>query len=210
MHKKLTVLTAMMLFFAPVTMADSLFTQEAERSGTLITERKARFEVGDIITVLVEESISASSSANTNTKKESDLQQNTPANQNTFIAGENGLNLIDPEKLPNWNIGAENEHRTTGQTRRTSTLTTTITCVVVETLPNDTLRIEGERKVTINREDTIMSMSGTIRAKDVTPANTIPSTQVAGASVELKGKGPLWNNQRRGFITRFLDWFSPY
>lgn len=210
MFRKLPLIFTVLFLLVPIAKADSLFTQEAESAGTLITERKARFEVGDIITVLVQESISANTSANTNTKKESDLQQNMPANQNTFIAGENGLNLIDPEKLPNWNVGAENEHRTTGQTRRTSTLTTTITCVVVETLPNDTLRIEGERKVSINREDTIMAMSGIIRAKDVTPANTIPSTQVASASVELKGKGPLWNNQRRGLITRFLDWFSPY
>jgi hypothetical protein len=33
---------------------------------------------------------------------------------------------------------------------------------------------------------------------------------VANVTIELKGKGPLWNNSRRGIITKILDWFSPF
>ncbi|HEO70398.1 MAG TPA: flagellar basal body L-ring protein FlgH, partial [Candidatus Hydrogenedentes bacterium] len=45
---------------------------------------------------------------------------------------------------------------------------------------------------------------------DISPAHTIESARLADAQILLRGKGPLWNNQRRGLITRFLDWFSPY
>lgn len=201
--------------------SDSLFTQSAARSGTLIAEKLARFEVGDIITVIVREKITATTDADTNVKKESDVESSAPADQNTFLVGaedtdeygnttRKGLNLIKPELLPNWQVEAENETKTKGTTRRSSSLDTQISCFVREVLPNGNIHIEGSRQVTVNREDSLLLISGVIRSKDVTPANTIQSTQIANATVQLRGKGPLWNNQRRGLFTRVLDWFSPF
>jgi len=190
--------------------ADSLFTQSSEEAGTLVSEKANRFEPGDIVTVLVREEIESSVVADTNTKKESDVDaRSNPAN-NTFLVDRDGLNLIRPEQLPNWNIEAENEFKTQGRTRRSSTLTTTITCVVTEVLPNGNIRLKGERKVSINREDSILHVTGLVRSKDVQPDNTVLSTQMADVQLDLRGKGPLWNNQRRGLVTRFLDWFSPF
>jgi len=190
--------------------ADSLFTQAEQGSGTLIAEKVTRFEPGDIITVLVQEKIEATTVVNTNTKKESDVDaRSNPAN-NTFLVDSDGLNLIRPEMLPNWNVEAQNEFKTQGSTRRSSTLTTTITCVVTEVMANGNIMLEGARTVSINREDSTLLVRGMVRSKDVSPNNTIPSTQMANVNLELKGKGPLWNNQRRGLVTRFLDWFSPF
>jgi flagellar L-ring protein precursor FlgH len=70
--------------------------------------------------------------------------------------------------------------------------------------------IEGEKRVTVNREDSNLFVKGTVRSRDVSPGNTVLSTQVANVTIELKGKGPLWNNSRRGLITKVLDWFSPF
>ncbi|MBI2433651.1 MAG: flagellar basal body L-ring protein FlgH [Candidatus Hydrogenedentes bacterium] len=192
--------------------ADSLFNQAAQKSGTLISEKIARFAVGDLITVLVREKIDASTQADTNTKKESDVESNANAADNAFLIADEptGNNILKPDDLPNWQIEAENETRNTGRTKRVSTLTTTITCFVQEVLENGNLRIQGEKTVTINREDSTLVVSGIVRPKDILPDNTVPSTQLANATVLLKGKGPLWNNQRRGLVTRFLDWFSPF
>ncbi|MCX5759408.1 MAG: flagellar basal body L-ring protein FlgH, partial [Candidatus Hydrogenedentes bacterium] len=66
------------------------------------------------------------------------------------------------------------------------------------------------KTVSMNREDSTIHVSGIVRARDVTPANTVLSMQVANAQIILKGKGPLWNSQRRGLLTRFLDWVSPF
>lgn len=193
--------------------ADSLFDPQAQESGTLIAEKKERFKPGDIITVLVEETITAKTQANTRTRKESDVESTAGSESNGFLVGNDGAtgaNIINPGELPNWKIEAENEHRGQGETLRKSTFSTSITCVVAQVLPNGNLILEGEKRLTINREDSILLVRGVVRAKDVTPKNTIQSTQMADASVELKGKGPLWNNQRRGLVTRFLDWFSPF
>lgn len=195
-----------------ISYGDSIFTQDAQHAGTLISEKGTRFQPGDIITILVREKISASTTADTNTKKESDVESKANEKDNNFLIADkpDGLGLLNSDLLPNWKIEAEKETKARGKTTRTSTLTTTIACVVTQVYPNGNLKIEGEKRVTVNREDSLLTVSGVIRSKDVAPDNTILSTQVANAQVQLKGKGDLWNNQRRGLITKILDWFSPF
>lgn len=204
-------LLSLALIMAGGTWADSLFTQEAQESGTLIAEPTAQFEVGDIITVMVIESVEATTSADTNTKKESTLDGQAPAATNTFLTAEpddGGFFGINPNKLPAWDVETESESKNKGSTKRSSELKTTITCFVSKVLENGNLEIKGEKKITVNREDSTIVLTGTIRAKDVTPANTVQSTQMAGTQLQLKGRGPVWNTQRRGLISKFFDWFS--
>jgi len=192
--------------------ADSLFSQRVAKSGTLVTEKLNRYQPGDIITVLVRETLDARTTAETKTKKESDVAARAPAASNPFLVGAepDGNNILKPGELPNWNIQSENETKNVGSTIRRNTLTTSITCTVVEAMENGNLLIEGEKQVTVNRDDSTVTFSGVVRAKDVTQDNTIQSTQISNLNVKVKGKGPLWNNQRRGLVTRFLDWFSPF
>lgn len=190
--------------------SDSLFKHQ-QAAPTLIAKDQ-RIRVGDLITVLIEESIDSSVASDTNTKKESDVLSKAPAANNEFLIaeGEGGLNIISKKQLPNWDIQAENEMKARGQTRRATEVTTSMSCIVTHVFPNGLIAIQGEKNVSVNREDSRMFLSGLIRARDITPANTVTSHQIANAKIELKGCGPLWNNQRRGIITRILDWFSPF
>ena len=191
---------------------DSLFSVIVASEGTLISDKKVRFEVGDIITVLVRETTEASTDSNTNTKKESAVEAEASAADNEFLIAETpgGLNFIPRELLPNWKVEIENEHKTKGQTRRKNRLVMTVACTVERILETGNIEIQGMKRVTVNQEDSTLFVQGLIRPQDVTAANTIQSTQIANAIIELKGRGPLWNNQRRGLFTKVLDWFSPF
>ena len=188
---------------------DSLFNKRAALNGTLVSIQKVRFEVGDIITVLVRENVNATTTASTDTEKEAELIARATAEANPFLVG-GKFGVIPKDLLPNWNINIENEFEAEGTTKRSNQLSMDISCIVKQVFPNGNVLIEGMKKVTVNREDTHISVSGIVRARDVTPANTVLSTQLANASVELKGHGPLWNNQRRGFFTKLFDWISPF
>ena len=190
---------------------DSLLRRDLTTRETLIAKR-ADYRPGDIITVIVQEKLDSSINSDTNTKKESDVESQADASANEFLVGErpNGFAFMKKENLPNWQIEAKNEKKARGQTRRKSELETTVPCMVTAVLENGNLMIEGNRTVSINREDNRLFVSGVVRPRDISPANTIKSDQVANAQILLKGRGPLWNNQRRGLITRFLDWVSPY
>jgi flagellar L-ring protein precursor FlgH len=194
--------------------ADSLFNprQDDDEVKPFVSEPVDEYEAGDIIRVLIQERIDASTESETQTEKESELDAQAAPEDNPFFIAETpgGLNIVPQEWLPNWNLEVEHEHEATGETSRTNQLVTVVSCEVVRVLPNGNLVIEGKKKVTVNREDSMVSIKGTIRPKDITPNNTVNSDQVAHAEVKLDGKGPLWNNDRRGILTRIFDWISPF
>lgn len=209
--KTLAVILALTALVSAPGYADSLFTKTAAQKGTLIAKNNL-FKVGDIITVNVKEKIDSSAIADTNTKKESDVQAEADAGDNTFLIAEkpDGFGITTAEKLPNWDLSGANETKAKGQIRRESELNATVTCVVTAVLDNGLIAIEGEKMVNVSREQSKLHVSGLIRARDVTPANTVLSSQMANASIELTGKGPLWNTTRRGVVTRLLDWVNPF
>lgn len=190
---------------------DSLFRANDTNTISLVAKND-RVQAGDVVTVLIRETIDSSVSSDTNTKKESDVSSEAQeaANQFLIAEGKGGMNIISKKQLPNWQIEAENETKTRGATRRATELNTSMTCVVTQVMPNGLVAIEGEKTVSVNREDSQLRVSGVVRVRDITPSNTISSNQIANARIELKGRGPLWNNQRRGLVTRMLDWFSPF
>ncbi|MBI2423465.1 MAG: flagellar basal body L-ring protein FlgH [Candidatus Hydrogenedentes bacterium] len=204
-------LCAASLIAAPA-WGDSLFNQEASKGGTLVSQKVSRFEVGDIITVMVRESLNADTSAETNTDKKNKIDMQAPIAANPLLVGNppEGPGIFNPGELPNVDIETKNKAQNTGSTSRKNTLTTSISCFVTQIFPNGNVELRGEKRVTVNRDDSIIEIVGIVRSKDVTPENTVLSSQVANAQVMVKGKGPLWNNQRRGLLTKFLDWFSPF
>lgn len=212
MNTPIRLLLLSLLCIISTAQADSLFSQRSADGGTLISDKKSRFEVGDLVTVMVRESINAESASDLDIKKESTVDSNAAAAANQFLVGtgENGLNLLTAGALPNWAFDAANEHKADGSTSRGSKLTMTITCTVREVNSNGTIDIEGSKLITVNREKSMLNVLGTVRTRDVASNNSVSSNQLANANIQLTGEGPLWNNQRRGFLTKALDWFSPH
>lgn len=210
--RTMAVALAVSLGVSTLAGADSLFSADTEEKGSLVADSKKKYEPGDIITVLVQETVDASAEADTNTRKESDVASEAAASANQFLVADSpgGLNVMPAERLPNWDVQFEKEHRATGETTRRNKLVLSIACVVGQVHGNGNIEISGEKRVIVNRENSMMRVHGIVRSSDVTPANTVLSTQIAQAEIELKGSGPLWNNQRRGILTKILDWFSPF
>jgi flagellar L-ring protein precursor FlgH len=187
--------------------ADSLFNGLVAERGSLYSDEKVRFELGDVITVLVSETTDARTRASTETEKESSLEA---AASSDLLTSSNGLNILKSGELPSWEVEAKNEHDGGGSTQRNNTVSAMVSTTVVEVLANGNLRIEGQKTLVVNREKTQIQVSGIIRARDVTPRNTVLSSQIADAEISFEGGGPLWNSQRRGFLTKLLDFIWPF
>jgi flagellar L-ring protein precursor FlgH len=190
--------------------ADSLFSRQVEERGTLVSDNKIRFEVGDVITVLVRENIDARTDAQLDTEKQSELNAEADPEDNSSFTGDDALIDLPEGLLPNYDVEAESRHESDGTTRRRNRITFSVSCHVTKVWANGNIQIEGEKRVTVNRDDSFIKLSGIARTRDVSAQNTVLSTSLANAVVEMKGKGPLWNSQRRGLFTRFMDWFAPY
>lgn len=188
---------------APPQTAGSLWTTSR---GGIFADMKGT-TVGDIITVVISESASASKEAKTQTGRNSTMSAGITnlfgleTDIGDFIGG-------SPSTLINANAG--NKFDGSGRTERKEALTATLTTQVVEILPNGNLRIEGNKTVTVNREMQIVMLSGIIRPSDVSPLNRVDSQNVLNARISYAGKGVISDKQQQGWLVRALDQVWPF
>ncbi len=195
--------------FVSSVSADTLFNRIVESRGALIASEKTRFQVGDIITILISENTDARTQTDTDTEKQADLVASGTSDFLTNSSNK-GLNIINKPELPNWNFSAQNEFEAEGQTSRRNQLRSTISVQVARVYTNGNLYVEGAKTIVVNREKSEMKVTGIIRPQDVQANNTVISSNIADLTIDYVGKGPLWNNQRRGFVTKLLDWVFPF
>jgi len=166
----------------------------------LYADVKAR-NVGDIVTINIVESASASKNATTKTERSSG-----------FDASWTGV----LKKLSGDWVGGEvsadfkNDFDGKGETTRNSRLNAYISVQVVQVLPNGNLVIAGSRQVQVNNETQIINIQGIIRPEDVSSNNVILSTFISDAKIELNGQGIVSDKQRPGWFARVLDWVWPF
>jgi len=187
--------------------ADSLWTARAEQAGSLYSDKQVEYRLGDVIMVMVSETTAAETSAVTDTDKKSELSADSTS---PFLTDKTGLNAFKSGLMPNWELKGENNFEADGTTRRKNSLTTVVSVAVTEILDSGNVRVEGNKTVTVNREKTTIRVAGILRPEDVTARNTVLSSQLAESEITIEGHGPLWNTQRRGIVTRFLDWVWPF
>ncbi|MEO5377472.1 MAG: flagellar basal body L-ring protein FlgH [Magnetococcus sp. DMHC-6] len=161
---------------------------------TLFLDTKAR-NVGDIITVNVQETSDASREATTKLSRD-----NTDGFTLSGMFGLAGIyNKLFSNDTKN-NITSNHSYDGSGKTDGKSDFKTTITCAVTEVLANGNLRIEGRRDITINNENQFILLSGIIRPEDISAGNAVASTQIADARIEYSGDGSVAQQQNPSWI----------
>jgi len=210
---RLVLFPAILVFLSTVChgsgQADSIWnTSPTPPSSLYSATTKGEYNRGDIITILIVENLRASNSASLETDKESDLDMRFNGFEEIL-----GLNHVFSRKVtddPSMSVNAQSEFDGDASSRRTSSVSGTVTGQVTEILPNGNLRIEATQSTTINGEKNSVILVGTIRPDDITPKNTVLSTQIANAEIRYDGVGPLSNTQKRGVIKEFFEFIWPF
>lgn len=176
------------------------------QSINLYSDVKAR-NVGDIVTINIVESSSASKNAETKTERGSGLKANWSG---LFQLITSGWRLHKVPIGANHQIDLTNQFDGKGETTRTSSMSAFITARVVHVLPNGNLVIKGTRQILVNNENQFISIQGIIRPEDISTTNIILSTYVSDAVIELSGYGPISDKQSPGWLARIVDWVWPF
>ncbi|RKZ16648.1 flagellar basal body L-ring protein FlgH [bacterium] len=158
---------------------------------SLVTNMKAH-RVGDLITIIITENAKASASSKTKADNKSETKGGP---------GLGFLNFVKP-----WDMTVENKYKGDGKTSRDGFLEAEITARIVEVLHNGDYRLEGTRMVNINGEKQMIEITGTCRARDITPENTIMSTYISDAQIAYNGSGLVNDTSQPGVVTRVLNW----
>jgi flagellar L-ring protein precursor FlgH len=176
--------------------------------GDLFLSLKAR-NVGDIVTVEIVESSSASNKAATKTDRGSSLS----ASVENFLGYEKQFSNAKKNQFNPFGTikgGMESAFDGSGQTERSGTLIASITATVTEILPNGNLRIVGSRHVMVNNEKQFITLSGIIRPRDISPGNVIRSTYISDAKIAYSGVGIIDDRQRPGWLASLINCIWPF
>ncbi len=164
--------------------------------------RGRNYQVGDIITVLLNESTQAARTQNTDVSRES--KNSLPSGLNTKFGN------ISPF-LDGSNINANNNSsKGTGKADQQASLSGSVAVTVVEILANGNLVIRGEKKVGLAEGTEVIQVSGVIRPEDVGPNSTVQSRRLANAQIAYRGSGDLANATRAGWGTSLMHKYWPF
>lgn len=174
---------------SPAPVADPATLQGATRS--LFADRTA-YRPGDVLTVLITEVASASTTARTRTDKDESAAARF---------AEDGL------LRRSWDTGIRSDFDGGGDIERSGRLLARLAVVVERVDAQGNLYIRGDQEIHLNNERQRIQLEGSVRVEDIGPDNTVPSWRVSGARIDFVGKGVLARRQRPGLFTRILELF---
>ena len=164
--------------------------------------------VGDVVTVVLQETTAASKNVATDANRAGSLTQTTAgmpsylgAVVNATTAGNNSANTSS----------GTSAFKGTGDSSANNTFTGTITTTVMGVLPNGNLQVAGEKDIAINRGSEFVKFSGVVDPRMINgSSNSVLSTQVADVRLEYRSKGVMDEVQTMGWLQRFFLVFAPY
>ena len=184
-------------------------------SGFFASDRRAK-SIGDILTVTLNESLSASKST-TNTTSKTDtfgvtlppliFNQNPAVNAATGLLGNKGTDTLTAADVA---AGANQSFAGAGTAAQTNTLTGSMTVTIIKVFPNGNLEIKGQKKLRLTEGSEYIRLSGIVRPQDISASNTVSSNLIAEAQIEYVGSGSLANESRPGWGSRFFRAISPF
>jgi flagellar L-ring protein precursor FlgH len=187
--------------------ADSLWSKETAVS--LYSDHKAK-RVGDIITVIVLESNSASRNSSAKTEKKSDINASISNFINANLEGKVFPNALGKVQSPKLGTTSQSKFEGKGAVNNSGSFNSRFAVRVVDVLPNNNLIIEGVRRTTFSGENQTIILKGTVRPRDVTPLNTVYSYHLADVSIGLKDEGAVSDSLKKGWFSKLWGKIAPF
>lgn len=169
-------------------------------AGRPLFEDQRPRNIGDILTIVIQENINAtkSSGANTNRTTATDFSVPTAG----FLGG-----LFGKANLA---AKGDNTFNAAGGANASNTFNGTITVTVTNVLPNGNLAVSGEKQMLINQGNEFVRFSGVVNPNTISGLNAVFSTQVADAKIEYSAKGYINEAQSMGWLQRFFLNVAPW
>ncbi|MFN4112563.1 MAG: flagellar basal body L-ring protein FlgH [Sphingomonadaceae bacterium] len=182
----------------PPPQANGAIFQAASGYAALHEGQRAR-RVGDLVTVVLVESIGTTKSTSAQTAKGGSAGITPPT------AGP--LSFLNPEALK---AAASASFKGGGSASQRSTLNGAIAVTIAEVRPNGTALVTGERHMSLSQGKEWVQFAGIVRLADIDGDNRVLSTQVADARINYSGQGAIQQASKPGWLSRFFNLISPF
>lgn len=189
-QKSCLLFFASLFVFGAHAQENSMFNEASYRS---LTADHRAFKIGDVLTVVIQETTSATASVDSGSQKRS-----------------NGSIQVEPIQglAGGAGVGISNDTQGGGRIQRSGRLLAQISVKVIDLSANGDLGIEGEQVVDINGEKQTIKLAGLVRQRDVDSANLVLSSRVANAQITISGDGFLADKGRPSWWDHLLGFFG--
>lgn len=163
-------------------------------------DRRARM-VGDNVTVVIVENVTASQKSSSTVDRASGVE-----------AGISALPFVGSTFTDKTKLGAKSNNTFAGKggTESANTFTGSITSTVMQVLPNGHLVVAGEKQIGVNENVDVLRFSGTVDPRTLQPGSIVNSTQVANVRIQSRGRGAQGEAQVTGWLGRFFNTVTPF
>jgi flagellar L-ring protein FlgH len=166
----------------------------------LFEDRRPRM-VGDTITIVINESLQASQATASSAERKTNATISVPIIHGLPGKSFQGAGLTS---------SGDNALNTTGAASNVNVFTGTMTCTVVDILPNGNLLVAGERQIGLSANAEFVRFSGVVTPATIQVGNQVSSTQVADVRLEYVGRGYIDQAQAMPWLQRFFLSVSPF
>ena len=148
---------------------------------------KKNFQVGDIITVVLTEATQAQRQSGVETSREG---SNSPLKALHGAFGLQGNRFEEAVKVIPFD-DLKIESKGSGTANQAASLSGAIAATVIQVLPNESLLIKGQKRLTLSEGSETIQVLGLVDQRDVQPDNTVLSSRLANARISYEGSGDL-------------------
>jgi flagellar L-ring protein FlgH len=217
---KFVSLSLALILVAQAALAGSLWREGFTEERGMFADKRAK-RVGDIVTIVVSETASLTNTLDLKTNKESKAGVEGFLSNvvNQFITGipnallgkaQKSTDAIIIPSLPSLPVSGATSYNGGGEINNKQTIGARSAVQVVDVLPNGNLVVEGTREIGFSKERQFVSLHGIIRPYDIQPDNTVASSNVADAQIQVISEGALTDAQKKGWLLRLNDKINPF
>lgn len=181
----------------PVPANGSIF--QAQNGYAALYEGSVARKVGDPLTIVLVENTQASKSSSSKLDSGGGFSLTPPST--------GALSLFKPTDA---SVSGARNFNGKGTADQSNSLSGEVSVTVVAVYPNNTMLVQGQKRVTLNRGDEFVQIKGIVRTADISADNRVLSTRVADARIAYTGKGDVARAGRQGWLGRFFSVISPF
>ncbi len=172
------------------------------------TSDKRNFGVGDILQVYVDEyALAEANKVNSNSasrRRRMDIGANPPVMPGAAAGAAPALGPIDASI----ETGDGGESRQRGVASRDTRYVGDVAVRVIAVTPEGLLQVRGTKTIDVDKNKTVLTLSGFVRPIDVGARDVIRSESIADAQISYSAKGSL-GKPKNGIISKILGLFWP-
>jgi flagellar L-ring protein FlgH len=184
------------------------------RRGASLFSDKKDLQRGDIIQVLINESLQNTSSGKRETSKANStgigggliggLNTNTPSVVTKAADKANGILGIS------FAGSSDNSFSGSAKSSDDEEFTTTVSAIIEQTYQNGNYFIKGTKQMLINGQKQLIMISGIIRPYDISPENTVYSYQLANLKILYDKDGDESDALEKPWGSKVIESISPF